>query len=355
MNNRRKLRLLLLVVVCFSIGASAADQLRLIPYPQKVTLGSGTFTVSSGTRIVLSPRFAKEDRVAAEMLADEIESATGTKAKIVTAAVAPAGSIRLTRVGDAALKGKELESQSDEAYVLVADAHHITVGGRGASGTFYGVQTLRQLLVPNGKKLQCPEVSITDWPTMQWRGVHYDLSRGPIPTLDYMKKVIRTISEYKMNMFALYMEHVFAFPEQPIIAPQEAAITPAMVKELVAYGEKYHVTILPEQQTFGHLHHALKYELYSDMAERPHGHVLAPVDPKSYDFIKSMYAQLVPLFSSPLFHIGGDETFELGLGQTKTHADEVGLGRVYLEHLSKVAEMMKPYNKRLMFWGDIAV
>jgi hypothetical protein len=118
---------------------------------------------------------------------------------------------------------------------------------------------------------------------------------------------------------------------------------------------EYHITILPQQQAFGHLHHVLKWEMYSDMAERPHGHVLSPSNPKSYEFIKSMYAQLIPLFPSPLFHIGADETFELGLGQTRARADEVGLGRVYLEHLQKVAEIVKPYNKRLMFWGDIAM
>jgi hexosaminidase len=33
----------------------------------------------------------------------------------------------------------------------------------------------------------------------------------------------------------------------------------------------------------------------------------------------------------------------------------VGLGRIYLEHLKRVAEIMKPYNKRLMFWGDVAM
>ena len=190
---------------------------------------------------------------------------------------------------------------------------------------------------------------------MQYRGVHYDVSRGPIPTMDYMKKVIRTISEYKLNLFSLYMEYVFDFPQQPIIAPKEASITPAMIKELVTYAAQYHVMMLPEQQAFGHLHHALKWEMYSDMAERPHGHVLSPTNPKSYEFIKSMYAQLIPLFPSPLFHIGADETFELELGQSKARVDEVGIGRVYLEHLQKVAEIVKPYNKRLMFWGDIAM
>jgi hexosaminidase len=61
------------------------------------------------------------------------------------------------------------------------------------------------------------------------------------------------------------------------------------------------------------------------------------------------------LFPGPFFHIGSDETFELGLGQTKALAAQQGLGRVYLEHLQKVFEIMQPYHKQLMFWGDIAV
>jgi hexosaminidase len=342
-------------VLLVSISTFAADQLRLIPYPRQVDRQAGSFTVTKTTAIVLSPKYAKADRLAAEMLVDEIQSAVGIKPRITTAAVAPAGSIRLTRLNDPALKESTFHADTDEAYLLQATARRIVVAGKGDAGTFYGVQTLRQLLLPERRKLQVPAVTIRDWPTMQYRGVHYDVSRGPIPTLDYMKKTIRTLAEYKINVFSLYMEYPFAFPQQPIIAPQEAAITPAMIKELVTYAGTYHMMILPQQQAFGHLHHALKWELYSDMAERPHGHVLSPSNPKSYDFIKSMYAQLIPLFPSPLFHIGSDETFELGLGQTKARVDEVGMGRVYLEHLQKVAEIMKPYNKRLMFWGDIAM
>jgi hexosaminidase len=344
-----------LVVLLFSLSTFAADQLRLIPYPRQVERQTGAFTVTKATTIVLSPKHAKEDRLAAEMLVEEIQSAGKIKPRIVTASVAPANSIRLTRLNDPALKESTFHADTDEAYLLEATSRRIVIAGKGDAGTFYGVQTLRQLILPVGKKLEVPAVTIKDWPTMQYRGVHYDVSRGPIPTMDYMKQVIRTIAEYKLNLFSLYMEYVFDFPRQPIIAPKEASITPAMVKELVEYAARYHVMMLPEQQAFGHLHHVLKWEMYSDMAERPHGHVLSPSDPKSYEFIKSMYAQLVPLFPSPLFHIGADETFELGLGQTKARVDEVGIGRVYLEHLQKVAEIMKPYNKRLMFWGDIAM
>jgi hypothetical protein len=99
----------------------------------------------------------------------------------------------------------------------------------------------------------------------------------------------------------------------------------------------------------------LKYEIYSDVAERPHGHVLTPTKERSYELIKEMYADLVPLFPGPFLHVGGDETFELGHGQTAARAAEVGLGRVYLEHLQKVNGILQPYHKELMFWGDIAL
>jgi hypothetical protein len=82
--------------------------------------------------------------------------------------------------------------------------------------------------------------------------------------------------------------------------------------------------------------------------------VLSPANAGSYDLIKDLYAELIPLFPGPLFHIGADETFELGRGQTKALADQEGLGKVYLEHVTKVNEIVKPYNKRLMFWADIA-
>src|SRR5204862_3786344 len=203
-------------------------------------------------------------------------------------------------------------------------ADGVTIAGQSAAGVFYGVQTLRQLIQFEQNRMIIPAVSIKDWPTLRWRGVHDDVSRGRIPTVEYMKKQIRTLAEYKINLFSIYMENVFDYKDQPLIAPKEAAITPAQVKELIAYAKKYYVTILPEQQAFGHLHHVLKYEEYSDMAETPHGHVLAPMNPRTYDFIAEMYSELVPLFPSPLFHIGSDETFELGRGQSAEKAKEVG-------------------------------
>ncbi|MGD0790148.1 MAG: beta-N-acetylhexosaminidase [Terriglobales bacterium] len=349
----------------------AVRSLKVLPAPKEVRIAEGRIVIKPSTTILISN---VEDRTAAETLQKEIHDRTGMKLSIelVTAAPKTTGHISLGRLTDRGLRS-HLESQGvktgdelgdhdlgKQGYVIRVTGSGVLVAGRTAQGLFYGVQTLRQLLRPEGKMLAVPALVIRDWPSMEWRGVSDDISRGPIPTLDYLKMQIRTLAEYKINLLGFNMENVFDFQTQPLVAPKEAApkeaaLTPAEIKELVDYASKYYITILPEQQGFGHLHQFLKYEIYSDLAETPHGHVLTPTNPKTYDFIRQIYGEIVPLFPGPFFHIGSDETFELGLGQTKALAAQQGLGRVYLEHLQKVFEIMQPYHKQLMFWGDIAV
>ena len=361
-------------LACLPLAAHAQANdafrsLKILPAPKEVRMAEGRIVIKPSTTILISNA---EDRTAAETLQKEIHDRTGMKLSIDLATAAPktTGHISLGRLTDRGLRSY-LESQGvkvgddlgshdldKQGYVIRVTDSGVLVAGRTAQGLFYGVQTLRQLLRPEGpggKTLAIPALVIRDWPSMEWRGVSDDISRGPIPTLDYLKMQIRTLAEYKINLLGFNMEHVFDFKTQPLVSPKEAALTPAEITELVDYASKYYITLLPEQQAFGHLHQLLKYEIYSELAETPHGHVLTPTNPKTYDFIRQVYGEVVPLFPGPFFHIGSDETFELGLGQTKALAAQQGLGRVYLEHLQKVFEIMQPYHKQLMFWGDIAV
>jgi len=358
----------------------AIRALKILPAPKEVRLAEGKMAIRASTTILISN---PEDRIAAETLQKEILDRTGMKLAIEAATSAPktAGHISLGRLTDRGLlaylesQGVKVKAEDEsghgdfdrpafdkQGYVIRASESGVLVAGRTGQGLFYGVQTLRQLLRgedSGGTTLVVPALVIRDWPSMEWRGVSDDISRGPIPTAGYLKVQIRTLAEYKINLVGFNMEHVFDFKTQPLVSPKdepkEAALTPSEIRELVDYASKYYVTLLPEQQAFGHLHQFLKYEIYSDLAETPHGHVLTPTNPKTYDFIRQIYGEVVPLFPGPLFHIGADETFELGAGQTKALAAQQGLGRVYLEHLQKVFEIMQPYHKQLMFWGDIAV
>jgi hexosaminidase len=125
--------------------------------------------------------------------------------------------------------------------------------------------------------------------------------------------------------------------------------------EVVRYARAYHIEIVPEQQTFGHLHKALKFEKYNPLAETPYGDVLSPQQEGTYKLIADWYRELNDLFPGKFFHIGEDETFELGEGQSREQARTRGVGAVYFEHLNRVRDLLKPYNRKLMFWGDIAL
>lgn len=353
---------------------SAAAQLQLVPQPREVKLAGGAaFEITQRTKIVVGRGFGA-DFQGAVMLTEEIEHWTGWKLRISDARELPAGS-DFIYIGDATkdsklrealgTSGLAMQSAFDsQGYAILADHRRILVAGASEQGAFYGVQTLRQLLRPANANeasagtssvsdLKCPAVAIRDWPAMEWRGVSIDISRGPIPKLEFMEKQIRTLASYKLNLYALYMEDVFTVKGNLIFAPPDA-LTPEEIKQLVAYAQRYYVTIVPELETFGHLHNILRYDLYSDLAEVPHGSVLTPTEPGTYDLLGKLIAEMAPLFPGPFFHIGADETFELGQGKTKQLIAEKGLGPVYLAHIAKLDAMLKPYGKQTMFWADIA-
>jgi len=70
-------------------------------------------------------------------------------------------------------------------------------------------------------------------------------------------------------------------------------------------------------------------------------------------FVDKLYSDLMPAYSSKYFVIGGDETYEIGLGKSKAMADEIGKGETYLYCLNEIYKLTKKYDKVMMYWGDI--
>src|SRR5512141_2227600 len=204
----------------------------------------------------------------------------------------------------------------DEGYAIVSDARGLVVIAPTAAGLFYGAQTVKQLIRGSGGSASLERVTIRDWPAMRYRGFHDDLSRGPVPTLEFQKKQMRLLAAYKVNVYSPYFEHTLAYTSNPLSGPPGGTMTPAQVRELVAYAAQYHIDVIPEQEAFGHLHHLLKYEIYSALGETPHGHVLAPGQPGALPLIRQFFAAIDSLFPSRFIHLGADETFELGRGPT---------------------------------------
>ena len=333
-------------------GAPTCAELHLVPAPREcasvetIPIGGVGFFVAAG---------GAEDGFAAE---DLTELALGNR-KVQN----DAPFIRLERADSAAAKAL-LErnhlvfdaEMHDEGYVIVPDREGgLAVIAETAAGIFYGAQTVKQLIRGSGKDELLLAPILRDWPAMPHRGISDDWSRGPLPTMDFLRREIRTLAAYKLNTFSPYFEHTFAYASTPAAAFPGGSMTPAEARELVDYAAKYHITVIPEQEAFGHLHNVLKLEQYSSLGETPHGAVLAPGDAATLPQIAGWFGELAKVFPGPYAHVGADETSQLGLGRTREAVKERGLGAVYMDFLTQIHTTLEPNHKQLLFLGDIAV
>jgi hexosaminidase len=178
--NQRSAGLFLSMLLCLAPGLSAETPgagLRL-PELKEVNLYDGGFRLNAETKIFVELGHQSEDRIAAETLVDQIADQSGFRLNIMGAKPGSKGkrSIVLARLGDPGMreflasKGLNADaSVGDQGYLLFSDKHHLIVAANTGQGLFSGVQTLRQLLRPEGKYLVCPALAIRDWPTLQWQ------------------------------------------------------------------------------------------------------------------------------------------------------------------------------------------
>ena len=212
-----------------------------------------------------------------------------------------------------------------------------------------------------------PELDIEDQPDLPRRGFMLDISRCRIPTLDRFEELIDLLASLKYNELQLYMEHPFAYPGHELVWGASSPLTPPEIKHLDQYCRSRGIDLIPNQNSFGHMERWLQYPQYHYLAECPRG-FRHPLDPtrgwvpngstlkpgrEALDFIASLYEQLLPSFSSSLFHAGCDETWELGEGASRDRVARLGKERVYLDFLLEIEAIAARSGHRMMFWADM--
>ena len=199
------------------------------------------------------------------------------------------------------------------------------------------------------------------------RSYMLDISRDKVPTMGTLKQLVEILEKFNYNQLQLYTEHTFAYSKHEAVWKDASPMTAEEVRELDLFCAMHGIDLVPNQNSFGHLERWLVKPEYNHLAELPHGGAplpwggfkkdpttLCPTDPASLDFLAGLYDELLPNFESRLFNIGCDETFDLlGEGRSAAAVKEKGEGRVYLEFLLKVAELVRKRGKRPMFWGDV--
>jgi len=311
----------------------------LLPYPRSLKLLRGTFTLprQSVDLILGSARLWR-----------------------ASAGVAPDG-IRLNR--DDSSSTRDARAPQSELYALAISKTGIEIFFRETGGLRAATATLRQLLRQYGRHLPC--LKIRDWPDFARRGVMLDISRGRVPKLETLLDLVEKLSDFKINELQLYTEHTFAYRQYKSVWQSWGALTGKEIRQLDVRCRELGIDLVPNQNSFGHLRYFLEdlklkklaeiSEPYEDASgefvRRPT--TLAPNHPGTLPFLSGLYDELLPNFSSEFFNIGGDETWDLGRGQTKKLCDTKGKGRVYLDFLKKIQREVSGRKKRMMFWGDI--
>ena len=250
-----------------------------------------------------------------------------------------------------------------EGYALTISPKGIEISFRETGGLRAAAATLRQLLRQYGRHLPC--LKIRDWPDFPRRGVMLDISRGRVPRLETLLELAERLADFKINELQLYTEHTFAYRKFKSVWQSWGALTDKEIRKLDSRCRQLGIDLVPNQNSFGHLRYFLEHSRLKKLAEvlepyeDPSGEfvrrpsTLAPDHPGTLPFLRGLYDELLPNFSSQFFNVGCDETWDLGRGQSKRLCAAQGQGHVYLDFLKKIHHEVSRRGKTMMFWGDI--
>ena len=328
----------------------------LIPQPQHIEIESKKIKLREGRIVVLNnPDLSHRLYQSVLKLRDEIAPWAGVREISMSLAEKEIPAVQL--------KVDTQMIEKAQGYSISINAGQINVIAHDQAGLYYAIATLNQLAVFASEAGYLPSLEITDFPDFKRRGIMLDISRDKVPTMQSLFKLVDQMTSWKMNELQLYTEHTFAYQNHEIVWKHASPMTAAQVLELDHYCKERFVELVPNQNSFGHMHRWLEHKEYTNLSECPNGcetpwglrakKSLSPAEPGSLELMEELYAELLPHFSSNYFNIGCDETVELGNGKSKALIEKHGKGRVYLDFLKKLNELANKHGKKTMFWSDI--
>lgn len=331
---KRKLFLLCAFFIFFHVN-NKAQEITIIPWPQKVDVGQGTFTINSQTKIVYSGKSI----ITAKILQSDIRDKLGFQNELV----------ELEDPGRGNIFFKNDKTLAKETYQLVISKNKTEIFASDNVGWFYGVQSLIQLFpemdktTAEIKSIEIPVVTITDVPRFAWRAFMLDEGRY-FKGMAQIKLLLDEMARLKMNVFHWHLVEnegwrieIKKYPllteigskrkssqigpskwDSPMQSgePHEGFYTQEEIKEIIKYAEERHITIVPEIEMPGHSTAAIaaypwlgteKSRLDVPTKFGVSDDVYDVSDPRCTQFLTDVLDEIVDLFPSKVIHIGGDE------------------------------------------------
>ncbi len=330
----------------------------VIPSPQKVTLRSGDFEFNRNWRLELAPGIQPAD-VAAQSFREQLQERFHLR---LGDDQPPAGSVHLVVDPHAVTVGSTTDvdksALAEQAYRLELGAKSITITGNTATGVFYGVQTLVQLLKRQNGTLWLPEGEIEDWPDLELRVIYWDDAHH-LEHPEVLKAALRQASFYKINGFSIKLEGHFQYQHaKPIVEPY--ALTPAQLQDLTDYALKYHVQLIPYLDGPAHDAFILKHPEYSALREYPDSNYeFCATNPKTYQLFEGMFEDLLAANKGgKYFVLSTDEPYYVGLANNDQcneadRAKKLGsVGKLLAEFVTKTAAYLHERGRTVIFWGE---
>jgi len=204
-------------------------------------------------------------------------------------------------------------------------------------------------------------------------GFMLDVSRDKVPTMETLEWLVTLLAQCGYNEFQLYTEHTFAYAAHEKAWRGWSPLTAEEIRALDAFCHKKGIRLVPNQNSFGHLGRWFEHAAYLPLAEKTNGvytvaghpalqnrpsMALAANDPKSLAFLDGLYAELLPNFThADVVNVGCDETWDIFDvdGRSAARVREIGVARVYLEHLISVNRLAAKRGFRIAYWADMAL
>ncbi len=323
-----------------------AQEISIIPQPASLKVGKGNFIITKNTALVVQDQM---DRAAVDFFNTYMAQFYGFQLPVQKQSAK--NSIRLyTR--------KFIKAPDNDAYTFASSPNGVSIEGDTYAGTFYGVQTLIQLLpVQKSAALKIPVVSVQDEPRFAYRGLHLDVGRHFFP-VDFIKKYIDYIALHKMNYFHWHLTEdqgwrieIKKYPKLTEIAScRNGTIigslpgtgndntkycgyyTQEQIKDIVKYAADRYITIIPEIELPGHssaaiaaypelscfpnesTKHPKEYAWSGDTTGKQvqqawgvYEDVFCAGKENTFQFLEDVMDEVLALFPSKMIHVGGDE------------------------------------------------